>query len=348
MRRREVNRGLFALGLVLAGVPARADDEEVAAFYRGKTLLVTNPFGEGGRNSLLVRLIAEHLPRHIPGRPNGVVQLLPGAGGLRQMTYMANVAPRDGTVIGLMYDNMPITQVLAADDSIKFDARKLSALGSLGKGDAGVFGILKRTGVATLEDARQKTAVFGATGAASAQAYLPLMMNKLFGTRFKVIPGYRGTGEIYLAMERGEVDAVYGAYEVMQEVRPDWVKEQRFNWLAQLNDVRSPHLPDVPLLQELAQRPIDKAAFRLLALARAPGKVFIAPPELPPARLAALRDAFVATMRDEAFLADVAKTTQPIDPRTWQDAEQIIRETIETPPDVVAYVGELLPAGAGQ
>jgi tripartite-type tricarboxylate transporter receptor subunit TctC len=339
---------LLVFALAFAACPAQAQSEDVAAFYRGKTISVVNPFGEGGRNSVLVRLVTEHLPRHIPGRPGGVLQLMPGAGGLRQMAHLYNVAPRDGTVIGLMYDNMPIVQALATDDSLKFDVRRLPALGSLGKGDAGVLGILKRAGVATLEDARAKTAVFGAVGASSAQAYLPLIMNKLFGTRFKVIPGYRGTGEIYLAMERGEVDGVYGALEVMEEVRPDWVKEQRFNWLAQLYEVRSPQLPDVPLLQELAQRPIDKAAFRLLALARAPGKVFITTPEVPPARLAALRAAFAAMMQDSAFLADLARTTQPPDPRSWQDAERIIRETVDTPADVLAYVRELLPAGAGQ
>jgi tripartite-type tricarboxylate transporter receptor subunit TctC len=348
MRPQHLSIGLIALALALAVLPAQADDEDVAAFYRGKTISVVSPFGEGGRNAVLVRLVTEHLPRHIPGRPGGVLQIMPGAGGLRQMAHLYNIAPQDGSVIGLMYDNMPIAQVLATDDSIKFDVRRFSALGSLGKGDAGVLGILKRAGVATLADARQTTAVFGAIGASSAQAYLPLVMNKLFGTRFKVIPGYRGNAEIYLALERGEVDGVYGAYEVMQESRPDWVREQRFNWLAQLNDVRSPALPDVPLLQELAQRPINQAAFRLLALARAPGKIFITTPNVPPARLAALRAAFEAMFRDSAFLADLSRTTQAPDPRSWQDAERIIRETVDTPADVVAHVRQLLPAGAAQ
>jgi tripartite-type tricarboxylate transporter receptor subunit TctC len=108
--------------------------------------------------------------------------------------------------------------------------------------------------------------------------------------------------------------------------------------------VRAPDFPDVPLLQELAQAPLDKAAFKLLGLARVPGKMLIAPPDVPPARLAALREAFTAMLHDEAFIADVAKTTQKLEPRTWQDAERVIRETIDTPPEVIARVRELLNA----
>ena len=278
--------GLVASLLALLSPPARADDE-LAAFYRGKTIQVTNAFGEGGLYSSLARLLADHLPRHLPGRPAGIPQFMPGAGGIRQMNYLYNAAPRDGTVIGLMYDNMPITQVLDTDAGVKFDARRVGVLGSLGRGEAGLVGVLKRTGVATLDDARRIPTVFGATGTSSAQYYVPAIMNRLFGTRFKLIPGYKTTTEMYLAMEQGELDGIYGAYEVILESRPQWIAERQLNWLAQLNDVRAPEFADVPLLQELAQDPIDQAAFRLLALARVPGKTVVAPPDLPPARLAA-------------------------------------------------------------
>src|SRR6185295_3720293 len=141
-----------------------------------------------------------------------------------------------------------------------------------------------------------------------------------FGTKFKIIPGYKTFAEILLSMERGELDGVSGAYEAILEGRPHWIAEKRFNQLAQLYDERPAQFADVPLLQELAERPIDKAAFRFLALARIPGKMVLAPPEVPPARLAALRDAFAAMVRDAAFIADVGKTSQRLEPRTWQDA----------------------------
>jgi tripartite-type tricarboxylate transporter receptor subunit TctC len=331
---------LLAL-LVWPPGPAHADDE-AAAFFRGKTLQVTNAFAEGGLYSTLARLIALHLPRHIAGRPNAIPQFMPGAGGIRQLNYIANSAARDGTVIALMYDNMPITQVLVDDGSVKFDARRLPALGSLGRGEAGLVGILKRTGIATIDDARRTATVFGATGTSSAQYYVPHIMNRLLGTRFKIIPGYPTTTTMYLAMERGELDGIYGAYEVILESRPQWIADKQFNWLAQLNDVRAPEFPDVPLLQELAASPLDRAAWRLLALARVPGKMLVLPPEVPANRLAALREAFADMLRDPAFLADLARTSQKLEPRSWQDAERIMRETVDTPPEVIAHVRELL------
>jgi len=331
----------LALGLTAGSAAAQID---VAAFYRGKTLTITNAFAEGGLYSNLARIIAHPLPHHIPGGPNAVPQFLPGAAGLRQMNHLYNAAAKDGTVLALMYDNMPITQVLATDNSVKFDLRRTLALGSLSRGEPGVVGILKRAGIATIDDAKQKEAVFGATGTTSAQYYIPAIMNRLFGTRFKLIPGFPTTPHTYLAMERGEVDGIYGAVETIVESRPQWVAEKRFNWIAQLNDVRAGEFADVPLLEELAVAPIDKAAFKLLALARVPGKPVLLPPGVPAERIAALRTAFEAMLKDEAFIGDVAKTTQVLEPRSWQDAERVIRETIDTPPEVVARVQELLKA----
>jgi tripartite-type tricarboxylate transporter receptor subunit TctC len=340
---KSVGRILLALAFLASIASARAADEDVAAFYRGKTLTITNAFAEGGLYATLARMIAQHLPHHIPGQPTIVPQFMPGAAGVRQMNHLANAAARDGTVMGLMYDNMPITQAL--DPTVKFDARRFSALGSLSRGEPGMVGVLKRTGVATIDDARRKEIVFAATGTTSAQYYIPAIMNRLFGTRFKIIPGFPTTPQIYLAMERGEVDGVYGAVETVLENRPQWIAEKRFAWLAQLNDERKGEFADVPLLEELAQAPLDKAAFRLLALARVPGKPVLLPPDVPAARVAALRQAFAAMLKDPSFIAAVGKTTQKLEPRTWADAERVIRDTIDTPPDAVAHVRDLLKAG---
>jgi tripartite-type tricarboxylate transporter receptor subunit TctC len=326
--------------LMLAAAPARANDE--AAFFRGKTIQFTSAFAEGGLYSTVTRIVADHLPRHLPGRPGGIAVSMPGAAGLRQMNHLYNVAPKDGTVIALMYDNVPMSQALATDDTIRFDARRFAALGSVGRGETALISILKRTGVATLDDARRTPVVFGATGTTSGQYYLPNIMNRLFGTRFRIIPGYKTSVEIFLSMERGELDAVSGAYEAILADRPQWAAERRFNHIAQLYDARVEQFADAPLLQELATVPLDKSAFRFLALARVPGKMLLVPPDLPPARLAAMREAFAAMVRDQAFITDVARTAQALEPRTWQDAERIIRETIATPAEVVAHVRELL------
>lgn len=333
-----------ALALALAVSPAGADDE-VAAFYKGRTIQVTSAFAEGGLYSTVTRLVAEHLPRHLPGRPNGIAQSMPGAAGLRQTNHLFNVAPRDGSVIAVMYDNVPASQVMGTEDNVRFDARRFGALGSVGRGETALISILKRAGVATIDEARRTPVVFGATGTSSGQFYLPNMMNKLFGTRFRIIPGFKTAPEIFLAMERGEIDGLSGAYEAVLEARPQWIAEQRFNYLAQLYDERPAQFANIPLLQELAQTPLDQGAFRFLALARVPGKILLAPPDLPPARLKALREAFATMVRDPAFIADVGRTSQRLAPRSWQDAERVIRDTIETPPEVIAHVRELLKAG---
>ena len=174
------------------------------------------------------------------------------------------------------------------------------------------------------------------------QYQVPAFTNKLFGTRFKLIPGFKTTAEIYLAMERNEVDGIYGGYEILAEVRPDWAAERRFNWLAQLYDGRAADYPDVPSLQELAQSDMDRDALQFLARGRSPGKSFITPPEVPPARLAALRQAFTDMLNDPSFRADFAKSTQRLNPRTWQDSERVIREIVETPLTTVSHARQLL------
>jgi tripartite-type tricarboxylate transporter receptor subunit TctC len=331
--------GIVVTAWLLAILPAGADE---AAFFRGKTIQFTSAFAEGGLYATVTRLVSEHLPRHLPGRPGGIAVSMPGAAGLRQMNHLYNVAPKDGTAIAVMYDNVPMSQAMQSDESIRFDARRFGVLGSVGRGETALISVLKRTGVASLDDARRIPVVFGATGTTSGQYYLPSILNRLFGTRIRIIPGYKTMAEILLSMERGELDGVSGAFEAILEGRPQWVAEARFNHLAQLYDARPAPFADVPLLQELAPAPIDQAAFRFLALARIPGKMLLVPPGLPPERLTVLREAFATMVRDPVFVADVARTSQRLEPRTWQDAERIIRETVETPPEVVAHVRDLL------
>ena len=331
--------GIAVTAWLLAISLAGADE---AAFFRGKTIQFTSAFAEGGLYATVTRLVSEHLPRHLPGRPGGIAVSMPGAAGLRQMNHLYNVAPKDGTVIAVMYDNVPMSQAMQSDESIRFDARRFGVFGSVGRGETALISVLKRTGVASLDDARRIPVVFGATGTTSGQYYLPSILNRLFGTRIRIIPGYKTMAEILLSMERGELDGVSGAFEAILEGRPQWAAEGRFNHLAQLYDARPAQFADVPLLQELAPAPIDQAAFRFLALARIPGKMLLVPPGVPAERLAVLRDAFASMVRDPVFVADVARTSQRLEPRTWQDAERIIRETIETPPEVVAHVRDLL------
>lgn len=334
------HRALLALAITtLAAFPARADDSE--AFFKGRTVTITNPFGEAGLYGGLVRLAAERLSHHLPGHPTGIPQFMPGAGGLKQANHLYNVAPKDGSVIGLMYDNTPTAQVTQGGRGVKYDARRFRAIGSVNKGEFALLATLKTSGIATVADAKAKEAVLGSTGIGSAQYIVPMVINKLLSTRFKLVPGYKSTADLWLAMEREELTGVFTNYNTIFEARPHWITGKKLNWLAQLSDQRSPDFADVPLLQELTADPSEKAVFTFLALSRIPGKIFITPPDVPEPRLAALRAAFSATMRDPAFIEGAKKLSLAVDPRSWQDCERLIRETVETRPEVLARVNEL-------
>jgi tripartite-type tricarboxylate transporter receptor subunit TctC len=329
------------LALLSIATPCTAQ-ESVAAFYRGKTIEVINPFAEAGLYAYLAQIIADDLPRHVPGSPAGRVEFMPGGGGLQGANYLYNAAPRDGTVIELLYDNMPTEQALGLDQLVKFDARQFRTLGSLNHGETGLVAILKRAGVASVADAKSKTAVLAATGTAAAQYIVPDAMNKLMGTRFNIIPGYKVITDSFLAMESGEADGLFTNFATLVQARPQWVTEKRFAYIAQSADVRDPGFADVPLLQELVSDPIKKETFRFLAMSRIPGKMLVAPPGVPEARVAALRTALTETLRDPAVLDAMAKLNQKIEPRDADDAASVIRETVDADPAVLTRVRDLM------
>lgn len=336
-------KGFAGLAVLLAAsaMAATARADAVADFYKGKTIIVFNPFGEGGIYGTMVRLTAEFLPRHLPGRPNGVPQFMPGGGGLKQANYLYNVAPKDGTALGLMYDNTPTAQVTRGSRGVKYDARRFGVLGSINKGEFAVLATMKTAGIARFDEAKAKEAVLGSTGVGSAQYIVPSVINTVLGTKFKLVPGYKSTAEIWLALEQGELTGIFTNYNTIAEARPQWIADNRLDWLAQLSDRPAPGFDGVPLLQDLAASPLDKAVFEFLTLSRIPGKIFITPPDVPDDRLAALRSAFAAMLRDPGFVAGAKKIQLVIDPRSPEDAAAIIRRTVETRPEVLERVNAL-------
>ena len=336
---------IAAAGLaLLAATPAARARDAVADFYRGRTIQVVNPFAEAGLYAYLAQLLAEYVPKYLPGSPSGRAVSMPGGGGLQGANHLFNAAPRDGTVLEVLYDNMPTEQALGLNALVRFDARQFGVIGSLNRGETGLVAILKRAGIATVADAKVRTAVLGATGTASAQYIVPNAMNRIMGTKFKLIPGYKVVTDAFLAMDTGEADGLFTNFATLIQSRPDWIREQRFNYIAQSADVRDPDFRDVPLLQELVDDPVQKEAFRFLAMSRVPGKLVVAPPGVPPARLAALQNAFQAAMRDPKLLEGMAKLYQKIDPRRPDEAMAVIRATIDADAAVLARARDLMRA----
>ena len=337
-------RGWIAVLLILLpNISAQAADT-VASFYAGKTLRVISPFEVSGVYGQVAKLLADYLPKYLPGHPTGVPQFMVGAGGLQGTNYMANGAPRDGTVISVLYDSMPATQVTDPTE-VRFDARLFNVLGSINKGDFGLAVVMKTSGVTNIEDAKTHALYFGATGTGSAQYYVPDAMNKLLGTKFKLIPGYPSVAEQFLAMDKGEAQGIFTNYSVLLGARPEWFSNGTLNFLAQLGDQRSYLFPDVPLLQDLAKNPSDKEVFSFLAQSRVPGKIFFAPPGVPADRLDALRQAFAAALKDPELRNLILKLQLEYDPRDWQTAQNVITRTVETPPEILTRVKQLINSG---
>lgn len=336
------------LALVVAAVTAEAQAaSSVEQFYKGKSVTVLCPYSAKGGYGFLTRTIAQYLPKYLPGQPRGVPQFKPGAAGTVQAGYLYTVAPRDGTALGLMYDGLPTAQALGIQKA-KFDVRKFIVLGSLDQGLIGALAVWKKSGVTTIQQAMKKQLVLGSNNTRSGQYILPLVLNRTAGTKFKLISGYNGSNGVFLAMERGELDGVFTNYATYLQHHPQWVKEKRLNFLVQLGNRPHPALKGVPQVYDLAKTKIDKEAIKFLIYSRITGKAVIAPPGVPADRVAALRAAFGAMVRDKGFIKLMHKTKREVKPRTWQEERDLILATVDAKPEVLARVRALVKTKKGK
>jgi tripartite-type tricarboxylate transporter receptor subunit TctC len=318
-----------ALGLLASGSPATAED-----FFSGKDITIYVGSPAGGPYDAYARLLARHLGENIPGRPNIVVQNMPGASGRRLMGFMANLAPRDGTAIAAPQRAVAFDPLLGVDSH--FDPNALNWIGSANK-ETNVCIVWHTSPIRTLDDVKRMEMVVGTSGPSSTDAIYPNLMNALFGTKFKVVGGYKGAPETHLAMERGEVDGRCGiSWDTLVSLNADWLRDKKVRLLVQVALHKEPHLPDVPWVFDMARSEEDR---QILAFWTAPnemGRPFLAPPELPPDRVALLRQAFNATMKDPKLLAEAATMQLAVEGSTGLEVQNLIRQVYATPADVVA------------
>jgi tripartite-type tricarboxylate transporter receptor subunit TctC len=320
---------LFAAAAALAAVPARAQTS-----FEGKTITVVTSTGVGGVYDLTARMIARHMGRYIPGNPTLIVQNMPGGGNVLATNYMYNIAPKDGTAIATIHNAMPLHQVLDGR-GVRFDAGKFNWLGSTGPENETIL-VWHSVGITTIKQAMEREIVLGATGAGSGLSIIPTAMNNVLGTRFKMVIGYKSSEDINLALARGEVQArAFGLNSIVSQ-HPDWLKEKKVSFLAQAGVKRDKDLPDVPLLTELASTDEQRQILKLISSPAGLGHPYLAPPGVPADRLAILRSAFDATLKDKAFLADVERLQIEIDPMNADEVAQIVSETINASPALVA------------
>lgn len=310
-------------------------------FFKGKTLTIVTSTGAGGTYDTIARAVARHIPKHLAGDPTTIVQNMPGGGHMRATNYLYNVAPKDGTVIATIHNGVPLHQVIDGR-GVRFDVAKFNWLGSPGADNSGVI-VWRTSKVKSYEDALKKSAVVGATGSDSWLAMFPRVMNKVLGTKFKVVVGYKSSEEINVAMERGEVEArVFGLTSIYAH-HSDWVREKKIRFLAQVGSKRDPRLADVPLLTEVAKTEEQRQILKLISSPTSLGRPFIAPPALPAKRVATLRKAFDETFADKGFLAEMAKFRIEINYLSGADLEALVKATVNTPKAFVAKAKKLIP-----
>jgi tripartite-type tricarboxylate transporter receptor subunit TctC len=328
-------RILFGAALSIAALPARLEAQPAPAdAFKGKTITVITSTGVGGTYDLVARLIARHMPRHLPGHPAMIVQNMPGGGNVLATNYLYNIAPRDGSVIATIHSAMPLHQVLDGQ-GVRYDAGNFNWLGSTGPQNEVIL-VWHTVGITTIEQATKREVILGGTGAGSGIVIIPTVMNNLLGTKFKIVTGYRTSEEVNLGLQRGEVEARAFGFASITSQHPDWLSEKKVVFLAQAGAKRQRLIPDVPLLTELAKNDEQRRIMQLVSSAPALGQPYVAPPGVPAERLAMLRKAFDATLKDPAFLADAEKIRFEVEPMAADETTRIVRETINAPPDVVA------------
>src|SRR5712691_3124511 len=293
------------VGLALCVAPP-ANAQSVAEFYKGKTIQIVVGFGVGGGYDLYARALGRHLGKHIPGQTAAVVQNLEGAGSVRAANYVYSGSPKDGTVIAAVNQNMPMYQLLGGTGA-RFEAEGMQWLGSVASSN-GLLYTWHTSGIMTLDDAKLREVPVGAVGTASDSFIFPTIINALLGTKFKPIPGYAGSAQIHLAMERGEVMGRGGnSWASVQSANKSWVTERKINMLVQVGFEKERELPEVPLLLDLVKTEEATSIVKVISLPTAIGLAHWVAPGVPKDRLEALRTAYEATVNDSEFRSEADK-----------------------------------------
>lgn len=299
----------------------------MAAFYRGKSVNVLIGVGVGGEYDLHARLIGRHIGRHIPGNPTVVPQNMLGAGGVKMVAYLLQVAPKDGTAIGMIPNNFPAMQA-AGLSAIIFDTAQLQWIGSISP-TVETMAVWKTAGVTTIREAMTREIVAGASGRGAITYSFPLMLNELVGTKFKIVTGYQGGNAINLAMERGEVQARNNTWSSWKVTKPDWLRNGDIKLLVYAGP-KPKDLDGVPSVRDLVKSDDDRRIVDLIVSGTMLGRP-LATNGVPAERLAALRTAFDRTMKDPDFLAEAAKLQIEVEPVRGQDMQKVVANVLATP-----------------
>jgi tripartite-type tricarboxylate transporter receptor subunit TctC len=323
---------LVGLATGLSGQPAQA--QSAAELFKGKQINIYVGTGPGGGYDFYARLVARFIAKHISDSTSVIVTNMPGAGSLRAANYVWEVAPKDGTGLGLITQTVALEEALGTP-GVRYHAAGFNWIGRV-TSNIEVSLAVSSSPVKNIEDAKRIEMTVAGTGPGLASTVYPTVLNHVVGTKFRIISGYAGSAESLLAMERGEVEGALTSLNSLKTTQKDWIDQKKVNLLVQFGNARHPELPNVPAVVELGKTDEDKQVLALYASGAVVGRAILAPPNMPPARLKALQDAFQAMLKDPEFLAEIEKNKIEFDPATGDFIKQVVAEAANISPAVLA------------
>ena len=305
-----------------------------AEFYKGKTLSLIIPNAPGGSFDLYARLVANHLGRFIPGQPSFIAQNMPGAAGMLAANHLTSIAPKDGTVLSVLVPNITLAQILGVS-AINYDTRRFNWIGRVIATTATLF-TWHTSGTKTLADLKTRETLVASTGPLSQAEINSTMLNGVVGTRFRLIRGYKGSGEAALAVERGEADGTLMPWEFLKSAHADWVRDNKISIVARYVRRPIPERPEVRSVYDLAETDEQRNVLKLFLGSDEMGHPIAMPPGVPRDRVEAVRLAMDAMVKDPAFQADAAKRKLDLLPARWDELERTVAEAFQATPAEIA------------
>ncbi len=328
------NAALIALTMGVSLLPMATRADSVEDFYHGKAMNLLIGYAPGGGYDSYARTLARHMPKHLPGNPTMVTRNMPGAGSLIVTNFLYNSAPRDGTHMAAVGREMP-TAALFGQENVRFKTEEFAWIGNMESAET-FCGAWHTTGLTSAQQLLEKPLIVGGTNGESITVTVPMALNNLLGTKFKLITGYPGGAAMHLALERGEIEGRCAwTWSSLQTSGQDWIGEGKVKVLMMLGLERSTRFPDVPTAPEMAKTPQARQALEIILSQDILARPYLAPPGVPTERITALRKAFDTAVADPAFVSDIEKQRLDLSPMGGVQMEKIIRSLYQTAPDVV-------------
>jgi tripartite-type tricarboxylate transporter receptor subunit TctC len=327
--------------IALLGLGAPAQAQSIADFYKGKTVTIVVSTSTGGGYDAMARAIARHIGKHLPGNPTFVIRNMPGAGGITAVNWLFNAAEKDGTVLGLVQNGTPLEPLFGTKEA-RYDATKFNWLGTPSF-EVSMVLLWHTVPVNSLAELKSKETNMGASGANSTPAFYTRLLNATLGTKMKLINGYPGQNDAFLAMERGELDGYPSVfYSALTSTRPNWLRDKQAKAVVQYGPERLKELPDVPFATDLLTNEDDKLLMQAASAPQALGRPLVMPPAVPADRVAAMRKALGDTFTDKEFQADAEKIGLIVNaPKTGEELQEVIAKAYATPSRVVERLQKL-------